>query len=203
VHQGVAEFAALVDGSGCFRCDVTRDAAGEGELAEQCPYPVLVLADAGIHLAVGALQVGVRDQTRTAVAGSGDIERIEVAVLDHAIHVGVQQVQSGRGAPVPEESRLDMLGQQRFPQQRVVQQIDLPDRQVVGGAPVSVDQVELRGIDRSGRFQIGVDFDAAVHVNVLQEYSRNSRSAARAPAVSSVMVGFFKCGCCPAVLGSR
>ena len=48
----------------------------------------------------------------------------------------------GRRAPVPEQPRLDVLGPQRFAQQRVVEQIDLADREVVRGAPVGVDAVE-------------------------------------------------------------
>ena len=67
---------------------------------------------------------------------------------DHAVQVGVDEVQPGRRAPVPEQARLDVLRQQRLAQQRVVEQVDLADRQVVGGAPVGVDQGELVAIRR-------------------------------------------------------
>ena len=47
--------------------------------------------------------------------------------------------------PVAEQARLDVATQQRFAQQRVLEQIDLADREVVGGAPVGVNPLtELR-----------------------------------------------------------
>jgi len=52
VDQGVAELAALVDRPGSLRCHVAGNATREGELAEQCPHPVLVLADGRVDLAV-------------------------------------------------------------------------------------------------------------------------------------------------------
>jgi hypothetical protein len=39
-----------------------------------------------------------------------------------------------------EESRLGVLGGQPVPERRVVEQVDLPDRQKVGGAPVGVER---------------------------------------------------------------
>ena len=55
----------------------------------------------------------------------------------------------GRRAPVAEQPRLDVLRLERLAQQRVVEQVDLADRQVVGRAPVGVDPAELVG--RVGR----------------------------------------------------
>ena len=100
VHEGVAELAALVDGAGRLGSDVARDAAGEGELPEQSAQAFRVLRDVRVGLGVGALGVGVRDQAGAAVARGG--------------------------TPVPEQTRLDVLGGQRLTQQRVVQQVDLP-----------------------------------------------------------------------------
>jgi hypothetical protein len=45
-----------------------------------------------------------------------------------------------------EQPRFDVLGCQRLTQQRIVQQIDLADRQIVGRAPVGVN---------TGKFVIG------------------------------------------------
>ena len=53
----------------------------------------------------------------------------------------------GRRAPVAEQPRLDVLGAQRLAEQRVVEQVDLADRQVVGGPPVGVDQPQLVGVE--------------------------------------------------------
>jgi hypothetical protein len=50
------------------------------------------------------------------------VQYVQVAFDDDPVHVRVEQVQTRRGAPVPEPARLDVLGAQ----QRVVQQLDLP-----------------------------------------------------------------------------
>jgi hypothetical protein len=43
---------------------------------------------------------------------------------------------------------LDVVGPQRFAQQRVIQEIDLADRQVVGRAPITVEKIEIGLIGR-------------------------------------------------------
>ena len=150
VHQRVAELAAFMDGPGSLGRDVARDAAGKGELTEQPPHPVLVGADRGIDLAVGALQVRVGHQARATMTRSGHVQHVQVPLLDHPVHVGVQEVEPRCGAPVTEQPRLDVLGSQRLPQQRVVQQIDLTDRQVVCRPPVRVDQFEILLVNGGG-----------------------------------------------------
>ena len=68
VGERVAELAALVDRARRLRRDVARDPAGEGELAEELAQALLVHAHARVDLAVGALEVRVRDEPRPAVA---------------------------------------------------------------------------------------------------------------------------------------
>src|SRR5690606_27812858 len=65
------------------------------------------------------------------------------------VGVGGDEVQAGCRAPVPEEPRLDVLRAQRLAQQRVVEPVDLPDGEVVGGAPPRVDALD-RGVVRGG-----------------------------------------------------
>jgi hypothetical protein len=89
---------------------MARDPAGERELAEEPAQPVLVAPDLGIDLAVGALEVDVRDDARTAVAGARDVDRVEVASDDRAVEVRVDQVQAGGRPEVAEQPRLDVLG---------------------------------------------------------------------------------------------
>jgi hypothetical protein len=67
--------------------------------------------------------------------------------LDDAVEVGVDEVQGRRRTAVAQERRLDVLQPERLAQ-GVVQEIDLADGQVVGGAPVGVElaqQVRRQG----------------------------------------------------------
>jgi hypothetical protein len=144
VRERIAELAALVDRAGRLGSHVARDPAREAELLEQAPHALLVLADARIHLAVGAFEVGVRDGGRPAVPGPDHVDHVEVVLLDHAVQVRVEEVQARRGAPVPEQARLHVLARERLAQQRVVEQVDLPDGEVVRGAPERVELAELR-----------------------------------------------------------
>ena len=77
------------------------------------------------------------------MAGARDVDRVQVARLDLPVEVRVDEVQARRGAPVAEQPRLDVLVAQRLAHQRVVEQIDLPHGEVVGGTPVGVDQVKV------------------------------------------------------------
>ena len=143
VHEGVAELAALVDRAGHLGRDVARDPARERELAEEPPQPVEVPRHVRIELAVRAVEIGVRDERRAAVARAGDVDRAQVARADLPVQVRVEEVEAGHGAEVAEQARLHVLRLQRLPQQRVVEQVDLGDGEVVGGPPVGVDQAEL------------------------------------------------------------
>ncbi len=152
VGQRVAELATLVDRAGGLGRDVARDAPGERELAEEPAQALGVAADLGVDLGVGPLQVGVRHQRRPAVAGTGDVEGLQVALRDRPVHVRVDEVQPRRGAPVAQQPRLDVLDAQGLTQQGVVEEVDLPDRQVVRRAPVGVDAVEFPVVEhRCGR----------------------------------------------------
>ena len=50
-----------------------------------------------------------------------------------------------------EQARLDVVSGQRLAQQRVPAEVDLPDGEVVRGAPVPIDEVELGVHDRDAR----------------------------------------------------
>ena len=128
---------------GRLRGDVAGDAAGEAELLEQPLHPLRVLADVRVDLAVGAFEVGVGDQRRAAVPRADDVDHVQVVALDDPVEVDAEHVQARRRAPVAEQPRLDVLALQRLLQERVVEQVDLADRQVVGGPPVGVHLAEL------------------------------------------------------------
>ena len=145
VRKRVAELPALMNRSRRLRSDMARDAAWKRELPEQTAEPLFVLADVGVQLAIRSFEVRVRDHPRAAVARAADVDRVDIARADHAVHVGIDQVEPGRRAPMAEQPWLDVLGRKRLLQERVVQEIDLADRQVVRGAPVRVDQAQLVG----------------------------------------------------------
>ena len=149
VGQGVAQLAPLVDGAGGLGGAVAADAAGEGELAEQAAHTLLVLAHVGVKLAVGSLQIGLGHHRVAAVAGAGDIDHVQLMACDYPVQVGVDKVLARHRAPVAHQGALEVLGAQWLPQQRVVQQVELSGRQVVGGAPVGVQLAEHVGGQRA------------------------------------------------------
>ncbi len=148
MHQRVAQLAALMNRPRRLRRGVAGDPAREAETSEETAQTFLVERDLRVYLGVGALEERVGDHRRTAVAGSADVDRIDIALLDRPVHVGVDEVQAGNGPEMAEQSGLDVLRLQRLAQQRVVEQIDLPDGQVVRGAPVGVDLRELLLVER-------------------------------------------------------
>ena len=104
-----------------------------------------------------------------AVAGAGDVDGRLRALGDDAVEVGVEEVEPGRGTPVPEQAMLDVVARQRLAQQGVVKQVDLPDRQVVGGAPPTVDRLESRvgELGSGGGLPGGRGADVEGHASIL------------------------------------
>ena len=143
VAERVAELAALVDAARRLGRHVAADAARERELAEQGGHPGLVAGDVRIDLAVGALEIGVGHRRRSAVPGPDDPDRVQVARPDHPADVGVDEVEPRRRPPVAEQPRLDVLGAERLAEERIGEQVDLSDGQVVGRPPVGVDPRQL------------------------------------------------------------
>ena len=113
MQQRIAQFAALVDGAGRFRRHVTGDPVGPGELPEQAQHAAPAALDGGIALGVRAFQVGLRHDPRTAMAGTDDVDHVQVVFLDQPVEVDVEEVQSRRRAPVTKQSRFDVLELER------------------------------------------------------------------------------------------
>src|SRR5215469_14823308 len=114
------------------------NAAREGELSEQALHTLFIKRNIWIDLAIGPLEVSVRDQTGTAVPGAGDVNHVEVVLLYHPVQVNVEEVQAGCRSPVAEEPWFDVFFCEGLLEQWVVIEIDLADRQVVGSPPVAV-----------------------------------------------------------------
>ncbi len=150
VSERVAELAPLVNRARRLGGHVAGDAAGEGELAEEPPHPLNVRRDVSVDLAVGAFKVGVGQDPWGAVPRPDDVDRVQVAVVDHPVQVDIDEVQPRRGAPVPQQPRLDVLKPQRLPEQRVVQQVYLAHGEVIRRPPPGVHA--LQRIGGQGRF---------------------------------------------------
>src|SRR5271169_2126893 len=134
-----------MDGAGSFGGGVAGNSSGERKLFEQLLQALFVLRDVGIELAVGALEVGVGDQSGAAVAGAGQIDDIEIVVLDETIEMGVDEVETGGGSKMSQQTRLDVLDLQRLAEQRIGVEINLAYGKIVGGAPIGVDLAQFFG----------------------------------------------------------
>ena len=143
VDEHVAQLAAFVDRARRRHAHVARHAPRRRELPKESPQAVGVLRDARVDLRIRPFQVHVGQDRGPAVAGAGEVDHIGVGLSDQPIQVEVDEAEPGRRAPVPEQARLDVLGPERLAQERIVLKVDLADRQVVRGAPVGVEVLEV------------------------------------------------------------
>src|SRR5229473_2623278 len=95
-------------------------AAPKGELREEAFQAGLVRRNVGIDLAVRSLQVSIGDYPRSAVAGAGDVDHVQIMFFDDPVQMNVNEIQPRRRPPVAEQARLDMVQCQRLIQERVV-----------------------------------------------------------------------------------
>src|SRR5262249_55628565 len=96
-----------------------------------------------IDLAISSFEIRVGDETWPAVPGTSDVDHIQIVLLDKPVQMDVDKVQARRCSPVTEKPRLDVLFAERFPQQWVVIKINLPDGEIIGGAPIGVEFLHL------------------------------------------------------------
>ena len=154
VAERIAELAALVDGAGRLGSKVARDATGIGELAEELLQAGLVIGDVGANLAVGTVEQRLRGAGRATVARAHQKDGVLVVVGDQAVNVTKEEVNARRGAPVTNQTVLNvrtakvtrlagLLVHKIGAHQRIGAKIDLADGQIVGGAPVQIDTLEL------------------------------------------------------------
>ena len=143
--QRIAEFAAFMNAARRFRSNVAGNATGEAELLEQPLHALRVLTDIRIDFAVGAFQIGVSNQGRAAMPRPDDVDHVEVVALDDPVKVDVEHIQARRRAPVAEQPWFDVLALQRLFQQRVFEQVDLADGQIVGRSPVGIHRLQFPG----------------------------------------------------------
>ena len=78
-------------------------------MLEQALYPLLGLRDVRIMFDVGALEIGICVQARAAVTGTGNVNHIQIVFVDQPVQMNIDEIEPRRGAPVPEQARLDVL----------------------------------------------------------------------------------------------
>ncbi|MGY3080095.1 hypothetical protein ACVWZZ_006503 [Bradyrhizobium sp. LM6.10] len=206
MHQRVTELAAFMDRARRFRRRVAGNAAGEGELSEQLAQSVRIACDIGIDLAVAAFEIGVGDHAGAAVAGTADIDHAQVQRADDAVEMGINEVQTRRRAPMAEQTRLDVLGPQGLAQQRVVEQVDLPDGEIVRSAPVAIEEAEVAARRRrlSSICHVLADLHPAIVTNIdlrrlipdrHQTKSSELACCARSKAPARNLGGYCAWGC--------
>ena len=113
VREDVPQLAAFVNRAGRSGRSVAWHTPRKRELFEEAGEPGLVLRDLGIAFAVGAFEITVGEQRRPAVAGAGHEDDVAIVASDDAIEVGVDEIEPGCRAPVAEEARLDIVGDER------------------------------------------------------------------------------------------
>ena len=69
------------------------DTTGKRKLPEQSLHALAILANVGIDLTIGPLQVGVGHQPWTTVTWTGNINDIQIMGLDEAVEVYVNKVE--------------------------------------------------------------------------------------------------------------
>src|ERR1700730_9359907 len=100
--QRITEFATFMDRAGRLRGDVAGNPVRPGKLAKQPLQSVSAALDRRIALGVRPFEIAVRHDTRTAVAGTDDVDHIQVIVLDQPVEVDIEEIQAGCGSPMTE-----------------------------------------------------------------------------------------------------
>ena len=72
------------------------------------------------------------------MAGPDDIDHVQIALFDQTVEMDIDEVEPGGSTPMPKQSRFDVFELERGFEQGIVLKINLPDREVIGGAPIRV-----------------------------------------------------------------
>ena len=107
--ERVAEFAAFVNRARSLRRDVTGNSSGKRELLEEPLQAFFVLRDVRIDLAVCAFKICIRYEDGTAVSRYGDVDGIEIMLLNQAIQMYIDEVQPGCCTPVAKKPWLNVF----------------------------------------------------------------------------------------------
>ncbi len=80
---------------------------------------------------------------------ASDVNNIQIILPNGTVHVNVDEVQPGSCPPMSQEAGFYVLNLQGLFQQRIVTQVNLSHRQIVGRLPVCMDFVQQFGRERT------------------------------------------------------
>src|SRR4051812_9414141 len=109
MRQAVAEFAAFVNGARRFRRAVRADAARKRKLAEEAPQAGFVFAAVRIDFRVMSLEIAVRERRGCAVPWTGNVDHVQVELVDEPVQMHEQEALSRVRAPMSQQTILDVL----------------------------------------------------------------------------------------------
>ena len=104
--ERIAQFTAFVNRTGRRWRHMAGNPAGKRELREQFFQPGFVLRDVRINFAPGAFEINVADNRRAAVTGAGNVEHVQVILLDDPVQMHIDEILARRRAPVSDHQRL-------------------------------------------------------------------------------------------------
>ena len=81
---------------------MTRNAIRPGELPKEPQHPVSAALDIRKALGVGAFEIAMRHQPRTAMTRADDINHVQIVFFDQPVQMDINEVEPGGGAPMPE-----------------------------------------------------------------------------------------------------
>ena len=138
---------------------MAANATREGEFLEEVAHALLVFALVRIDFRVGAFQVDRSQHAGRTMTRAGHEDGVEIVLVDQPVHVHVAEGQAGAGAPVAEQTILDVLDLQRFLQERIVLQVDHAGGEIAAGMPIGIDEFQfILGDGRRSMCQVVQDY---------------------------------------------
>src|SRR5580704_8746653 len=117
MREGIAQLAAFVNRTGCFRRAVRANPAGKRKLLEELEQASFVTTLVGIDLGIVALKVAVGERGRRAVTRARDVHHVQVVFLDKAVQVNPNQRLSRIRPPMTKKPMLDVFRPQGLAEQ--------------------------------------------------------------------------------------
>src|SRR3984957_20260158 len=123
MRQAIPQLASFMDRPRRLRRAVASDPTWKRKLLEELLQSSNIFSLVRIHLRIDALKIAVRQRRRGPMSRPGDINQIQIVLLDQTVQMHPHKRLSGVRTPMSQQSVFDLLRLQRLPQQRVLQKI--------------------------------------------------------------------------------